>query len=55
MIDAEGMSDIDTTAIAALSELVDELEAAGIDVLWARVHRPVADMLEAVRPDGADR
>jgi SulP family sulfate permease len=46
LIDAEGMSDIDTTATQQLGELLDELDAAGIEVLWARVRQPVLDMLE---------
>ena len=46
LIDAEGMSDIDTTATQQLGELFDELDGAGIDVLWARVRQPVHDMLD---------
>ena len=46
LIDAEGISDIDTTATQQLGELLDELDAAGIEVLWARVRQPVLDMLE---------
>ena len=46
LIDAEGMSDIDTTATQQLGELLDTLDAAGVDVSWARVRQPVFDMLE---------
>ena len=46
VVDAEGMSDIDTTATQQLEELLDGLDAAGIDVSWARVRQPVLDMLE---------
>jgi len=46
LIDAEGMSDIDTTATQQLGELFDELDATGIEVLWARVRQPVHDMLD---------
>ena len=46
LIDAEGMSDIDTTATQQLGELLDDLDAVGIDVSWARVRQPVLDMLE---------
>jgi SulP family sulfate permease len=46
LIDAEGMSDIDTTATQQLGELLDDLDAVGIDVSWARVRQPVIDMLE---------
>jgi SulP family sulfate permease len=53
LIDAEGMSDIDTTAALQMGELFDELDDAGIDVLWARVRQPVRDMLE--RSGLADR
>jgi SulP family sulfate permease len=46
IIDAEGMSDIDTTAIQQLDELLDNLAAAEIAVSLARVRKPVRDMLE---------
>ena len=46
VIDAEGMSDIDTTATQQFGELLDDLDAVGIEVLWARVRQPVVDMLE---------
>jgi len=46
LIDAEGMSDVDATAAQQLGELLDDLDAVGIEVLWARVRRPVVDMLE---------
>jgi SulP family sulfate permease len=46
VLDAEGVSDIDTTAIQALHDLVLELEAADVDVTFARVRRPVHDMIE---------
>ena len=46
VIDAEGISDIDTTAIQQLEELLDELEKANVSVSLARVRQPVHDMLE---------
>jgi SulP family sulfate permease len=46
VIDAEGVSDIDTTAIQQVDELLDDLEGAGIEVSFARVRQPVRDMLE---------
>ena len=46
LIDAEGISDIDTTAIQQLGELLDHLDAVDIEVSWARVRRPVLEMLE---------
>ncbi|MGI9598654.1 MAG: SulP family inorganic anion transporter, partial [Acidimicrobiales bacterium] len=46
VIDAEGMSDIDTTAIQQLDELLDDLAAAEVGVVFARVRKPVLDMLE---------
>ena len=46
LIDAEGMSDLDTTATQQLGELLDDLDTVGIDVSWARVRQPVLDMLE---------
>ena len=45
-IDAEGMSDIDTTAVQQLGELLDELDTADIAVSMARVRQPVLDMLD---------
>ena len=45
-IDAEGMSDIDTTAVQQLGELLDELDAPDIAVSMARVRQPVLDMLD---------
>ncbi len=46
LVDAEGMSDIDTTAVEQLAELLDELDAADVSFALARVRRPVLDMLE---------
>jgi len=45
LIDAEGMSDIDATAIQQFGELLDDLDSVGIDMSWARVRQPVLDML----------
>jgi SulP family sulfate permease len=53
IIDAEGVSDIDTTAVQQLGELLDDLEAADVAVMVARVRQPVRDMLE--RAGLADR
>ena len=46
VIDAEGVSDIDTTAIEQLGELLDDLADADIEVAFARVRQPVRDMLD---------
>ena len=46
IIDAEGVSDIDTTAVQQLGELLDDLEAADVAVMVARLRQPVRDMLE---------
>ena len=46
VIDAEGVSDIDTTAVQQLRELVEDLEAAQVAVTFARVRGPVSDMFE---------
>ena len=46
VIDAEGVSDIDTTAVQQLEELIEDLEAADVAVTFARVRGPVRDMLE---------
>ena len=46
VIDCEGMSDIDTTAVQQLRDFLDDLQAADVDTVFARVRRPVLDMLE---------
>jgi MFS superfamily sulfate permease-like transporter len=46
VLDLEGVSDIDTTAVQQLNELLDELEEADVTVSLARVRQPVHDMLE---------
>jgi len=46
VIDAEGVSDIDTTAVQQLEELLDDLGAADVSVAFARMRQPVRDMLE---------
>jgi SulP family sulfate permease len=46
LMDAEGVSDIDTTALDELNELLEDLEHSGVGVSLARVRRPVLDMLE---------
>jgi SulP family sulfate permease len=46
VLDMEGVSDIDTTAIQQLEELLDDLDSADVDVTMARVRQPVTEMLE---------
>ncbi|MDJ0953608.1 MAG: SulP family inorganic anion transporter [Acidimicrobiia bacterium] len=46
VIDLEGVSDIDTTAIEQLGELLDDLAVADVTVGLARVRKPVHDMLD---------
>jgi len=46
VLDMEGVSDIDTTAIQQLDELLGELEAADVAVALARVRQPVLDMFD---------
>ena len=46
VIDAEGVSDIDTTAVQQLDELISDLTDANVDVTFARVRQPVLNMLE---------
>ena len=46
MIDAEGVSDIDTTAVQELEDLIQDLEAADVAVSFARVRGPVRDMFD---------
>ncbi len=45
VIDAEAIGDIDVTAAAMLSDLLKELNAAGITLGLARTDRPVREML----------
>jgi SulP family sulfate permease len=52
VIDAEGVSDIDTTAIQQLEELLEDLAKADVDVAFARVRQPVTKMLERAGLDG---
>jgi SulP family sulfate permease len=46
VIDAEGVSDIDTTAIQQLDEMLEDLADAEITVAFARVRQPVRDMIK---------
>jgi MFS superfamily sulfate permease-like transporter len=46
VLDLEGVSDIDTTAIEQLDDLLDDLEAGEVTVAMARVRKPVYDMLD---------
>jgi len=46
VIDAEGVSDIDTTAVQQLEELLEDLAAVDVTVTFARVRGPVRDMFE---------
>ena len=45
VVAAEPITDVDTTAAAMLSELLDELEAAGIAMAFAEMKDPVKDDL----------
>ncbi len=57
LIDAEGITDLDTSAADILAELWSELASTGVELLMARVHGPVRDMLyrsgleESIGPD----
>jgi SulP family sulfate permease len=46
VFDAEGVSNIDSTALESLADLVAELDAAEVEISFARVRQPVLDMLE---------
>ena len=56
ILNAEGVSDIDTTAIAALTDLVADLDAADVEISFARVRQPVRDMIRrsGIRHDLAE-
>jgi SulP family sulfate permease len=45
LVDAEAIQYIDTTAVAVLQELQEELADSGVELLMARVHGGVRDML----------
>jgi SulP family sulfate permease len=54
LLDAESVSDIDSTALMALRDLRAEFDAQGIELWAARIKTRVADVLErvnGVRPD----
>jgi MFS superfamily sulfate permease-like transporter len=46
VIDAEGVSDIDTTAVQELEALIEDLEASDVTVTFARVRHQVRGMLQ---------
>ena len=46
VLDMEGVSDIDTTAIQELDQLLDDLVEADVAVAFARVRQPVVQMVE---------
>jgi MFS superfamily sulfate permease-like transporter len=46
LVNAEAITDIDSTAVQALGELLDELEESGVRLALARVHRPLEHRLE---------
>lgn len=46
IIDAIGINDVDSSALHALKELVEEYESRGIDVIFTGVKGPVRDMFK---------
>jgi SulP family sulfate permease len=46
VLDMEGVSDIDTTAVQQLDELLEDLAKADVVVAFARVRQPVLDMFD---------
>jgi len=46
LIDGEVISDLDTTAVQAFDQLLDDLQTADVAVSMARVRHPVRDMME---------
>jgi SulP family sulfate permease len=46
VLDMEGVSDIDTTAVQQLDELLEDLAKADVEVAFARVRQPVLDMFD---------
>ncbi len=57
LVDAEAIYDLDTSAADTLADLRSELVSTGVELLMARVHGPVRDMLhrsgleESIGPD----
>jgi SulP family sulfate permease len=47
LIDAESIHDIDTTAVLELEELLEDLNEAGIHIVFARLRQAVRDVIEA--------
>ena len=47
IVAAEPITDVDTTAVGVLSELLDDLEAEGIELAFAELKGPVKDRLAA--------
>ncbi len=48
MLDAEGMTHVDSTGADILASLVTDLRTEGVDVLIARLKGPVLETLEDV-------
>lgn len=46
VLDMEGVSDIDTTAVQQLDELLEDLAAADVAVAFARVRQPVVEVFD---------
>jgi SulP family sulfate permease len=46
VLDMEGVSDIDTTAVQQLDELLEDLDTAKVEVAFARVRQPVLQMFD---------
>ena len=55
IVAAEPITDVDTTGAEILSELLDDLDAQGVEVAFAELKGPVKDRLAQLRPLRADR
>ena len=48
MLDLEAVYEVDTTAVADLQRLVEDLSTRGVPLVVARVHAPVRDYITRV-------
>jgi high affinity sulfate transporter 1 len=55
IVDASAITYVDTTGLDMLGELQDELEAAGVEMVFARLKGPVHDVLKRAEAAGAIR
>jgi len=55
IVDASAITYVDTTGLDMLGELQDELESAGVEMVFARLKGPVHDVFKRAEAAGAIR